>query len=295
MHLDESGRGNFIAVGGFICAADDVLPIADAWEAMRLAMGIGPDEPLKWNFGQNNATRRRLDEAGWVNQERRRLILDTIRELPVTLLADVIYDDRDLNRPPLDFYKEALDWLLLRFRNFVTDLNPRPTGPHVVVLDQPSPAPEARTNDPRFAWLAERRVIWYRVYERAYKEGWHFPWARFDVVQTLRQDGFYPSCLVSHAKFNPLLEVADAVAGLALDFAFYNIRNAGADGRLPRVEWQDEQFIKVVRKFRAKWNGDVLKYGFALFPRTTPAFANFGEWVTYLSTNDDFAALRGEA
>jgi hypothetical protein len=57
-------------------------------------MGIGKEEPLKWNFGQTSRVRLRIDEGGWTNRERRRVILDAIRDLPIILLADVLYDER---------------------------------------------------------------------------------------------------------------------------------------------------------------------------------------------------------
>lgn len=292
LHLDESYRGKLIAVGGFICAADDLRAVEEAWLGIREQMGLDEGEPLKWNMSESNAVRKRLDAAGWTNRERRRLMIDVIRAAPITLLADVIFDERDTKRPPLDFYKEALDWLLLRFRNFITDRSPAPPGPHVVVLDQPSPAPAARpTDDPRFSWLVNRETIWYRVYRRAYEIGWRFPWAQHQKVGSLRRDGFYPSAAISHAKFNPLLEVADAVVGLTFDFAYYNInRSKGND--LPDMDWQDEQFMRVARKFRAKWDGDILRYGFAVFPSTTPAFTEFARWVTTLCTDEAFARFR---
>ena len=294
LHLDESYRGKLIAVGGFICAAEDLRAVEEAWIEMREEMGLEEDEPLKWNLSQSSAVRKKLDAAGCDNRARRRAMIEVIREAPITLLADVIYDERESKRPPLDYYKEALDWLLLRFRNYVTDLPVRPPGPQMVVLDQPSPAPPARpTEDPRFSWLVERETIWYRVYQRAYEDGWRFPWARHDKVHSLRRAGFYPSVVISHAKFNPLLEIADAVAGLSLDFAYYNI-NKAKGGTLPDMDWQDEQFMKVARKFRARWNGDILSYGFAVFPSTTPAFASFTGWVTTLCTDDQFASFRGE-
>jgi hypothetical protein len=294
LHLDESYKSNLIAVGGFICAAENLRTVEDAWLAARAEMGLTLDEPLKWNMSESSATRRKLDDAGWTNRERRARMIDVIRGAPITLLADVIYDDRESKRPPLDFYKEALDWLVLRFRNFITDLIPVPRGPHVVVLDQPSPAPPARpTLDPRFEWLTDRETIWYRVYRRAYVEGWRFPMARYTAVHSLKADGFYPSALVSHAKFNPLLEVADAVVGLAFDFAFHNIKRAKGE-ELPDVDWYDEQFMKVARKFRANpANGDILNWGLAVFPSRTPAFAPFTAWVTRLCIHSDFVALRG--
>jgi len=176
----------------------------------------------------------------------------------------------------------------------VTDISPAPPGPHVVVLDQPSPASPARpSDDARFAWLANRETIWYLVYRHAYQVGWRFPWARYQQVGSLRRDGFLPSVVISHAKFNPLLEIADAVAGLALDFAFHNIKNAKGEA-LPDIAWQDEQFMKVAGKFRAKWDGDILTYGFALFPSRAPLFEEFARWVTRLCTDEKFAKLRGD-
>jgi hypothetical protein len=259
--------------------------------AMREQIGLSAEEPLKWNYSQNSAVRRRVEEHGWTNRERRRVMIETIRNAPITLLADVIYDDREARRPPLDFYKEALDWVVLRFRNFVTDLAPAPPGPHVVVLDQPSPAPPARpTDDPRFSWLANREHIWYVQYRSAYENGWRFSDAR--TVRPARDDGFYPSVVISHAKFNPLLEVADAIAGISLDFAHYNLGRAQGN-ELPEIEWRDEQFIKVASKFRANpQNGNILNWGFALFPSRAPAFDSFAGWVTTLCTHPNFAFLR---
>jgi len=119
LHLDESYKANLIAVGGFICAAEHLRAVEDAWVAIREQMGLDEDETLKWNMSESSAVRKKLDNRGWSNQERRRLMIEAIRAAPITLLADVVYDDRDSRRSPLDFYKEALDWLLLRFRNFV--------------------------------------------------------------------------------------------------------------------------------------------------------------------------------
>jgi len=292
LHLDESVKGNVIAVGGFICAADDLRDVAAAWVAMRESMGIDEDEPLKWNYGEKEDVRVRIEKEGWSNIERRKLMIEVIRGAPITLLADVIYDDRASKRSPLDFYKEALDWVVLRFRNFITDMTPPPAGPHLVVLDQPSPAKPARPDDdPRFRWLVNRETIWYHVYRFAYEVGWRFSRARHERVQSLRGEGFYPSVLISHAKFNPLLEIADAVAGMASDFAHYNLKDGTAQ---PPVAWQDEQFMKVVRKFRAKWNGDILSYGFALFPNSTPGYDQFTKWVTDMCTDSDYAELRGD-
>jgi hypothetical protein len=295
MHLDESIRGNLIVVGGFLCEDDQVASIAASWVAMREAMGLREDEAHKWNYGRHNAVRAALEARGWGRRERRRLAIDTLRELPITMVADALYDDRESRRSPLDFYKDALDWLLLRHRNWVTDKRPIPVGPHVVVLDQPSAAQAARPSlDPRYAWLTHRETIWYHVYKEKYERGWRFLWAAHDAVQGLREDGFYPSVVISHAKFNPLLEIADAVVGLTLDFVFYNLYEAESD-ELPHVAWQDEQFIRVVKKFRSKPNGDCLSYGFDIFPITGPARTTLTQWVTRLSTHEDFAYLRDAA
>lgn len=253
-------------------------------------MGIEENEPLKWNFGQTSKVRRRIEESGWTNRERRRLVLEAIRELPITLLADVLYDVREEERSPLDFYRYALDWLVLRFRNYITDLNPRPAGPHFVVLDKPSPTSAIRGDwiDYRYQWLKDREQIWHVHYQQAYLDGFRFPGRR---VPPLSEAGFYPSALVSHAKFNPMLEIADAVAGLALDFVDYNLHRAEAD-RLPDIDWKDEQLIRVARKFRARATGDIYRWGFAVFPEGTPAVKAIGDWVRILCTHSDHSELR---
>lgn len=289
LHLDESYKGRLIAVGGFICSSADLPTVLSAWIATRQTMGLKPDEPLKWNFSQNSAVRKRLDQAGMPNQERRRLMCDTIRAAPVMLLADVIYDAREGGRPTLDFYRFALDWLVLRFRNHLTDMAPAPSGPHVVVLDQPSPTSPNRPDQPQYNWLADRETIWYHVYRNAYQNGWVFDNGK--CVCPLSENGFYPSVVVSHAKFDPLLEVADAVAGLSLDFAYYNLLSAQGDA-LPEPGWQDKQFLSVAGKFRAAPNRDILNWGYAVFPRSAPAFATFTGWITSLITDPRFDNLR---
>jgi hypothetical protein len=86
-------------------------------------------------------------------------------------------------------------------------------------------------------------------------------------VPALSRASFYPSVVVSHAKFNPVLEIADAVAGLALDFAEYNLRTADED-ELPDVGWQDEQMIRAAAKFRAGPTGEIHRLRLHGIPRS---------------------------
>lgn len=280
MHLDESLRGNLLSVGGFICDYSDLASIEAGWMDMRRGMGLEDTEPLKWNYGSTSTVRRRIEADGWTNIERRAAMIEVIRDVPVTLMADVLYDDRGGRRPALDFYRHALDWLVLRFRNYVTDIRPRPPGPHYVVLDKPSPAPAARPgfDDPQFRWLQQREQIWYLHYQNRYWNGFAFAGRS---VPPLRTVGFYPSVVVAHAKFNPLLEIADAVAGLALDFVEYNLRDN--DGDLPHVGWQDENLIRVARCFRAHPSGNIYRWGFMVCPDRVPAEAAIAGWVRRLS------------
>ncbi len=288
LHLDESLRGRFLALGGFICDAESLSLVEERWLAARRTMGIASSEPLKWNYSQNQSVRRRIEEEGWSNVQRRREMIDAIRDSPVVLLADVLYDEREGRRGPLDFYRHALDWLVLRFRNFVTDRGA--TGPHIVVLDQPSPAAVGRPGftDERLAWLSDRERIWYVHYREKRENGFTF---QGGGVRPLREDGFYPSVLLSHAKYNVLLEVADAVAGLALDFAQYNVERAAA-GQLPEMAWQDEQFARVASKFRSDTNRNAFNWGFALFPPRTPAYDQVAAWVRRLCTDEAFGVMR---
>jgi hypothetical protein len=76
------------------------------------------------------------------------------------------------------------------------------------------------------------------------------------------------------------------VTGLRID------QQNSTDGRLPQMEWQDEQFMRVARKFRHQPNGDILGRGFAIFPRTAPACSEFKTWVTTLCTADEYSSLR---
>jgi hypothetical protein len=71
----------------------------------------------------------------------------------------------------------------------------------------------------------------------------------------------------------------------------HNIR--GAEGEeLPAMAYQDEQMIRVAKKFRADTAGNIFRYGFAVFPERTPAVDALARWVRVLCTHPDYAVLR---
>jgi len=281
LHLDESLRWRLIVVGGFICEHGALVRVAENWASMRRTMGLIDGELLKWNFGQKSKTRARLESAGWNKIKRNELVIATIAALPAVLIADGLYDARrGLSRGPLDFYRYGIDYLCTGLRNYACwDMGS--DGPHLVVIDSPSPPPRPRpgTDDSSFEWLKDREHIWHVHYGKRYREG--FKSARAHI-EPLADDGFYPSLLVSNAKFNPLLEIADAVAGLALDFLEYNMKGFAASGKLPPESWEDELLAQLVAKFRGGPDGHIGRRGFTLFPSWAPGAESVYAWLDRL-------------
>jgi hypothetical protein len=270
LHLDESIRWRLISVGGFIVASDDLSGIRQEWAVLRAKLGLREDELLKWNFGEQDATRRRLEAAGWTKAKRADAVVETISQLPVTLVADILADERRGERGPLDFYRYGVDYVCVGFRNHAC-WDMQSAGPHFVVVDAPAVPPKHRpnTDDSTFDWLKNRDNIWHIHYRKKFAED-------------LGQHGFYPSLLVSHAKYNQFLEIADAIAGLALDFAEYNLKGFRCTGELPEVGWQDRGMARLVGRFRRGPGGTIRKFGFTLFPEWIPGGKETAEWLDRL-------------
>lgn len=254
LHLDESIRWRLISVAGFIAASDDLMAIRAEWTALRERLGLGEQDLLKWNYGESDATRQMLETAGWTKARRADAVVETISRLPVTLVADILADERRGQRGPLDFYRHGVDYICVGFRNHAC-WDMCSSGPHFVVVDAPAvpPRPRPNTDDSSFEWLKDRQAIWHIHYRKKF-------------VDELGPYGFYPSLLVSNAKYNQLLEIADAIAGLALDFVEYKLKGFRSTGQLPEVNWQDRSMARLVDKFRRGPEGMIWKYGFTLFP-----------------------------
>jgi hypothetical protein len=76
-----------------------------------------------------------------------------------------------------------------------------------------------------------------------------------------------------------MLQIADAIAGLALDFAEYNLKGFRDTGSLPEVGWQDRSLSRLVHLFRSGKDGTIKKYGFTLFPDSIPGGRKVSSWL----------------
>ena len=143
-----------------------------------------------------------------------------------------------------------MDYVCIGFRCFSV-YDRKSTGPNFVVIDKPSapPRPRRGTDDCSLEWLGkDREEIWHIHYRELF---WKGPKNTKSGDKTpLYKHSFYPALLVSQAKYNRLLEIADAVAGLALDFAEYNLKAFQRDGKLPPHGWPDKQVEELADKFR---------------------------------------------
>lgn len=281
LHVDESYQWKLLSVGGFLCALDDLPAVRKRWAELRLELGVKQDEELKWNWGQNDPVRLRVEKAGWSKTRRNAAVVRALREMPITLMADLLYDIRvGTERTQLDFYRWGFDYVCVGFRCECV-YQRGSSGPHLVVVDKPSAAQRPKRGHPKgpsFGWLKDREEIWHVHYRKLFWEG-----PKGSDTTPLYQHNFYPALLVSQAKYNRLLEVADAVAGLSLDFVQYNLQGFEADGELPPKDWPDELYEQLAHKFRRGPNGMVRHYGFTLFPERVPGAAEVSHWLDRLS------------
>lgn len=275
LHLDESIRGRLLSVGGFICSLDDIADVRKRWASLRQTFGLARDDELKWNWPANDPARAPVEARGWNKKRRNQAVVDALSSMPITLMADLLYDERGHSRGPLDFYRYGVDYVCVGFRCCAVYERQCP-GPHIVVVDKPSPPPKPRrgTDDSAFEWLKDREEIWHVHYRRLLWDG-----PKGSDSTPLYKSNFYPALLVSQAKYNRLLEIADAVSGLALDFAEYNLKGVREDGSLPPRSWQDQLMADLASKFRRGPNGKIRHYGFTLFPEWIRGGREVGEWL----------------
>ena len=104
VHLDESQRWKLISVGAFMCALEDLPEIRLHWARLRRRLGLRQNEELKWNWPKDDVTRKRVEEAGWTKKKRNEAVVATIANMPLTLMADLLLDERTNGRGPRDFH-----------------------------------------------------------------------------------------------------------------------------------------------------------------------------------------------
>lgn len=268
LHLDESipDDARLIVTAGFITSAERLVEIADVWrEFKRDRFGIDPALELKYSLSESHPARDPLDESGWTQAARVPAMLETIRDLDVVLIADVVHpvvEELDVRA----LYLDGFGWCVRRHMNHVG----YEAGPHWVVTDYP-PRP---SDTPA---MSERLQELYRFvgtapfdhYERLYWEPEVL--ASGGEMPALRHRGFAPGLVAGHARHSELLQIADVIAGCIRDFTHYNLMNAGPNGELPQPTWRDENLAIIAPCFRHAPGGSVRGWGFDVFPDSHPA------------------------
>lgn len=264
--LDESLRGNVIAVGGFIVTADRMTDVVTAWRALkRDVFEIDPSLELKYTMVDRHPARIALDAAGWNQARRVPAMLNAVAAMDVAVLVDVLVDVRTDVRVD-QLYLDALGWCVRRAANHVgTDVD----GPHWVIADMPPQAGEldAEGVSDRLRELhAHVGTAAFDHYQRLYHQPQ--PLGPGREGPPLRELGFAPTLLAAHARHADLLQVADVVVGTVRDLVSRCVADADARGRLPMASWREENFRIIGGRLRR--GPRVIGYGFDVFPPDGP-------------------------
>lgn len=270
-----------MGLGGYICRESSIPGIEERWANVKQVMGLSATDELKWNLPTDHPSRIALRGGKWDRQvERAPAMVNAIADMEVTVLCDVMVDTRKrVQRPPEDFYRYALEWLLLKFANVLVENGAR-SGPHLVVADYPPSVQNTQDvdlkDDPAYAWLPRRDRIAFDVYTDAYTSGFsRYPTPR---PPCLRDLGLYPSLLTSHADVNPCLQIADVVVGATTQCVKENLtqfdviiaKPSGFRPLFPQIVMQqvrgDTCMPTLWRKFLGFEGGKVIRTGFCIFP-----------------------------
>jgi hypothetical protein len=262
--LDESLRGNVIAVGGYITTAYRLTPIVRAWRALkREVFGIDPRMELKYTMDDRHATRVALDAAGWNHARRVPAMLDVVAAMDIIIVVDVLVDIRTGVRPD-QFYLDALGWCVRREAN---DVGADVDGPHWAIVDMPPQSGEldaVGVSDRLRSMHQHVGTAAFDFYQRLFLEPQRFGWGQ-PAGRPLRDLGFAPTLVAAHARHSDLLQVADVVVGTVRDFVSRCIAGADPLGRLPAEGWREDNVRRIGSKFR-RGAGRVCGYGFDAFP-----------------------------
>lgn len=263
LFIDESLTDEAITVGGFIVPASDLADVSGSWRGLkRNKFGVDPSLELKYTLPERHPARQPLDARGWPQAKRVPAMLDRIANMGVTILSDTLIDVR-LRANPKDFYLDALSWCMRRFAIHVE----RIPGPHLVVVDMPSPTTgiENRELSDRLRSLYENvGTAPFDLYEERYRNP-EFLRPDRPLGTPFSKLAMFPTLLAAHARHSEHLQVADVIVGCIRDFCHFTVSKTDGWGRLPEPGWQEENLGLIAKSFR---RGPRVKgYGFDLWPR----------------------------
>lgn len=245
--VDESEKGNILAVGGILLAADEVPRIVEGWRGVKTQIGLDPADEIKWNLPQGHPTRSALEARGRTTKELSEAAIEFIaQQSALTCAVAVMFDMRNLSwwrelwkrASARDFYCEGLKYLLQRVAEECVEQN---EAWGMVICDKPELGGKS------FIYRSIRRgpLAVEEAYRDWYKNGVGAgPGGRYEgPLSGLR---FYPSLLTAYAKFHDMLQIADVVVGVTRDWV------AGAkEGR--RDAWVVQQMKRVQPRFRGRY------------------------------------------
>lgn len=263
--LDESQRGDVLAIGGFLAPARELSRLVDEWRELKQEqLGIDPSSEVKFTMPEEHPTRQVLDGRGITRKDLCPILLQGVRDMGILLLADVVFPVLD-NLLPWALYVDALKWCIRRFANHVEmDVRGSAEGPHWVLVDMPPSPGEIDQMPPRLQDLYKYRgTAPFDGYQRLYWEPEDFGSGRRGTP--LRDLDFGPTLVAAHARHSDLLQIADAVAGCVAEFCEYNLRKLGASGQLPSPTYREKNLAVIAGAFRRGPKG-VKGYGFDFFP-----------------------------
>jgi len=235
--LDESERGEFLAVGGLIVPTGRACDLEAEWRQLKANCGLSAELPLKWAPPRESVARLR---AGGLNvDDIRRSVCQWVGRRSDILALAMVHEERrrGLLRPGRggvrDFYATGVAFAVQRFAEVVAD--PKfADRPHVVVLDsiawsrgRRSPLWDNRITrfHVQLMWGSKRQAIvpWMAKGHKALLESygeWHRRGFSDVKIPPLEQRGFVSSFLEAQGDRMDMLQIADCVCGCAAELFF---------------------------------------------------------------------------
>lgn len=244
--VDESEKSGMLAVGGVLVKWASTVGIVQQWRQMKQSFGLKPDDEVKWNLPSGHPTRAALEAHHYTSRDLSTKSVDHIAQMELICLVALMVEQRQigwwkqvwLKASIRDFYCEGLKYVVQRAAEEVAAV--KATG-CVVVCDTPE------LGKKEFHYGSIRRGS--RAVEDAckewYQKGVGVGPGRVHYQGPLEKIGFHPSILIADATYHDMLQLADVVVGLTMDWVA-TIKSGKHD---PRII---QQMKTLCQKLRAR-------------------------------------------
>lgn len=245
--VDESEKGDLLAVGGILIATDEVPGTIKKWRDVKTQNGLDPTDEIKWNLPQGHPTRSALEARNRTTRELLQMVIEFIAQQDaLTCVVAVMFDTRNLSwwrkwwpgASARDFYCEGMKYLLQRVAEECLERN---KAWCVVICDKPELGRES------FIYSSIRRGS--LAAEEAYRDWYENgvgtgPGGRYQGP--LSKLCFHPSLLSAHAKFHDMLQIADVVVGVTRKWVA-SVKEGRCDS------WVIQQIKRLQPRFRQRY------------------------------------------